>query len=126
MTIRGRVLLLLMAMATVSPARAQTPAPTPAAPAAAPTQPAPAPTGPAYVVTYFEVAPAGFSYATFKLEDGVSFLHVSVDLVDDRPNPLAELQAFLEFTGGVGERCDEPPVTSRATEIGSYEAFSPR
>ena len=73
-----------------------------------------------------EVVPAGFSYATFKLEDGVSFVHVSVDLVDDRPNPLSELQAFREFTGGVGERCDEPPVTSGATEIGSYEAFSPR
>lgn len=73
-----------------------------------------------------EAAPAGFSYATFKLEDGVSFMHVSVDLVDERPSPLSELRAFREFTAGARERCDEPPVTSAVTEIGSYEAFSPR
>jgi hypothetical protein len=73
-----------------------------------------------------EAAPAGFSYATFKLEDGVSFVHIAVDLAADRPSPLSELRAFREFTAGARERCDEPPVTTAATEVGSYAAFNPR
>ena len=103
MTIRGRVLLLLMAMATVSPARAQTPAPTPAAPAAAPTQPAPAPTGPAYIVTYFEVAPAAsrkaagllrqFADATRKEAGNVEFLALHESA---RPGRYAILEAWRD------------------------------
>lgn len=58
MTTGGRILMLLMALATISPARAQAPSAAPSPPAAAPSQPAPAPSGPAYCVTYFEVDPA--------------------------------------------------------------------
>ena len=103
MTIRGKVLLLLMAMATVSPARAQTPAPTPAAPAAAPTQPATAPTGPAYVVTYFEVAPTAsrkaagllrqFADATRKEAGNVEFLALHESA---RPGRYAILEAWRD------------------------------
>ena len=40
----------------------------------------------------------GVHYATFKLDDGVSFVHIaSIDAVDG-VNPLTELSAFKAFT----------------------------
>ena len=69
-----------------------------------------------------ECSPDGLRYATFRLEDGLSFVHVAE--VDGDVNPLTELPAFRAFTAGIGERCDEPPLTSPLTEVGSYRLFS--
>jgi hypothetical protein len=67
--------------------------------------------------------PSGLHYASFKLEDGLSFIHiVSHDAADGR-NPLTELSAFKAFVAGVRDRCDEPPVTVELSEIGSYGVF---
>ena len=63
--------------------------------------------------------PEGFNYATYKLEDGLTFMHVAI-IEDGAKNPLPGLQAFKNFTGGVNDRCDELPVVNRVTEIGSY------
>jgi hypothetical protein len=71
---------------------------------------------------YAELAehrPAGLRYATFRLEDGVSFVHIA-RVEADGGNPLQDVAAFREFTAGVRDRCDEPPVTTEMHEIGSY------
>ena len=67
--------------------------------------------------------PAGVRYASFKLEDGVSFVHIVSREVPDGRNPLSELSAFKAFAAGVRERCEEPPVTVKLNEIGSYGFF---
>ena len=54
--------------------------------------------------------PAGLRYATFVLDDGVSFVHMASSR-DDGPNPLREVAAFQAFQQDVAERCAEPPVT---------------
>ena len=65
--------------------------------------------------------PPGFHYATFRLADGVTFVHVATREGDD--NPLASSAAFAEFQSGIAERCAEPPVASDATVVGSYGVF---
>src|SRR5262245_32082330 len=48
-------------------------------------------------------SPAGLRYATFKLEDGVTFVHIA--LIDDGDgNPLGELEAFRDFTSQIEDR----------------------
>ena len=66
-------------------------------------------------------APVGLRYATFQLEDGVSFVHVAQ--TEDGQNPLTEVAAFREFQKEVGERCEEPPVVAELREVGSYRFF---
>ena len=70
---------------------------------------------------YAELAesdPGGLRYATFRLEDGVSFVHVAS--VEAEQNPLGSIAAFAEFTRDIAERCDEPPVAQDARLVGSY------
>jgi hypothetical protein len=64
--------------------------------------------------------PGGLRYATFKLADGVTFVHVASVDTDDGSNPLGKISAFAEFTRNIGERCDEPPNAQDATVVGSY------
>jgi len=64
--------------------------------------------------------PAGLSYATFKLEDGLSFVHVAETA---EQNPLASLESFRSFQAGLPERCEEPPVVSELTAVGSFHMF---
>jgi hypothetical protein len=69
---------------------------------------------------YAELArtqPDGLHYATFKLDDGVTFVHVAVHADE---NPLRQIEAFARFQAGIRDRCDEPPATSALDEIGSY------
>lgn len=66
-------------------------------------------------------APAGLRYATFQMEDGVSFVHIAQ--TEEGQNPLTEVAAFREFQKEVGERCEEPPVVAELREIGSYRFF---
>ena len=65
--------------------------------------------------------PTGFRYATFQLDDGVSFVHVSSS--EGERNPLSEVQAFARFQQGIGERCDEAPVVTELRQIGAYRVF---
>jgi hypothetical protein len=68
------------------------------------------------------VDPPGFRYATFRLEDGVSFVHLAES--DESVPPLTELAAFKEFQREIAARCDEPPVAMAADEVGSF-GFGP-
>jgi hypothetical protein len=64
--------------------------------------------------------PAGIRYASFKLNDGVSFVHIASIERPDEANVLRELSAFKAFIAEIGARCDEPPLTVDLHEIGSY------
>jgi hypothetical protein len=64
--------------------------------------------------------PDGLRYATFRLDDGVSFVHVASVETEDGHNPLSGVQAFQRFTETIGERSDERPVTVALHEVGSY------
>ena len=65
--------------------------------------------------------PEGLRYATLRLEDGVSFVHLAVNETDG--SPLTELPAFKEFQREIGDRCDEPPQVTDVREVGSYRFF---
>jgi hypothetical protein len=62
--------------------------------------------------------PDGFRYATFKLDDGVTFVHIAAQ--ETEQNPLGEVDAFQRFTADIGSRCDEPPVVVELDPVGSY------
>ena len=64
--------------------------------------------------------PEGFSYQVFRLEDGVSFVHVVTEHDVAQPDSLQEVPAFQEFVAGVGDRCDIPPLAMGATVVGAY------
>jgi len=62
--------------------------------------------------------PAGLRYATFRQDDGVSFVHVAQ--TEDGVNPLSDVEAFARFQDGIGERCEQAPTVTALHEIGSY------
>ena len=80
-----------------------------------------------YITSVFEQLnrekPPGLRYASFKLDDGVSFMHIVSLETADGSNPLSELSAFKAFTAEVRDRCAEPPVTVELQEVGSYRLF---
>jgi hypothetical protein len=67
--------------------------------------------------------PAGLRYATFQLDDGVSFIHVAIEEADSGQSPLTELAAFKEFTREIADRCEDPPQVSKVHQIGAYRSF---
>jgi hypothetical protein len=67
-----------------------------------------------------QAAPDGLRYATFALEDGVSFVHFASVDSDDGDNPLMKIAAFRAFQENIGERCDEPPHAVELRPVGSY------
>jgi hypothetical protein len=67
--------------------------------------------------------PEGLHYATFRLPDGVSFMHIVFE--SDQPGRiLGEVAAFKAFVTDIAARCDEPPVTTELTVVGSYRMGS--
>ena len=67
-----------------------------------------------------QTKPAALRYATFKLDDGVSFVHLASNESADGQSPLRGVKAFREFQEGVAERCAEPPLATELHEIGSF------
>src|SRR5262249_22723432 len=65
-----------------------------------------------------ESQPDGLRYASFRLDDGVSFVHVAV--IDGEHNPLTESAAFGKFQAGIADRCAAGPAAADATPVGSY------
>jgi hypothetical protein len=68
------------------------------------------------------VQPAGLRYASFKLADGVSFVHVA-SIETPEGNPLTALASFKAFSRDIAARCDEAPVALDAEPIGNYRVF---
>ena len=69
-----------------------------------------------------DVDPGGMKYTTYRLADGVTFVHVAHFVGTE--NPLATLPAFVEFQRELAQRCVEPPAPSEATVVGSYSRSS--
>ena len=67
-----------------------------------------------------EREPEGFTYKVFRLEDGVSFIHVVIEHDIDEPDSLQAVPAFQAFVAGIADRCDVPPVATGATIVGGY------
>ncbi|HEY7146900.1 MAG TPA: hypothetical protein VH637_21865 [Streptosporangiaceae bacterium] len=65
-----------------------------------------------------EQQPDGLRYASFRLDDGVSFVHVAV--LEGEENPLSASAAFGEFQAGIAGRCVTGPDAADATVVGSY------
>jgi hypothetical protein len=70
---------------------------------------------------YAELAardPGGLRYATFRLADGVSFVHVA--LVEGDVNPLPGMAAFQAFQANLSDRVAQGPDPQDAIIVGSY------
>ncbi len=70
-----------------------------------------------------ENKPDGLRYVSFNLDDGLSFVHIAVVETADGKNPLPETTAFQDFVSDIKDRCDEPPVATKADIVGSYRLF---
>jgi hypothetical protein len=67
-----------------------------------------------------EREPNGFTYKVFRLEDGVSFIHVLIEHEVEDSDSLQEVPAFQAFLAGIADRCDVLPVATGATLVGGY------
>jgi protein-tyrosine phosphatase len=62
----------------------------------------------------------GFTYKVFRLEDGVSFIHVAIEHDVPAPDSLQDAAAFQAFVAGIADRCEVAPVVTGATIVGSH------
>ncbi len=66
-----------------------------------------------------QLRPQGFRYATYRLEDGRTFIHIA-ERQGDRDGPLAALSTFREFQADIGDRCDWGPTVDAAEVVGRF------
>jgi len=64
-------------------------------------------------------APLGLRYATYRLADGATFVHLAT-VETPEENPLVALPSFKAFQTQLKERCVEPPVFTELSAVGSY------
>ena len=69
--------------------------------------------------------PGNIEYKVMRLDDGVSFVHVSTADTPDGSNPIPELAAFREFGKDSAARVATTPVPTAADIIGSYHPTAP-
>jgi len=69
--------------------------------------------------------PDNVEYKVLRLDDGVSFVHVSTADTPDGSNPLPELASFKEFGRDSAARVATPPVPTAADIVGSYSPARP-
>jgi hypothetical protein len=67
-----------------------------------------------------ELGATGFAYASFQLDDGVSFVHVVVEEDGEGSVSLTDVPAFREFVANIADRCEEQPVAQQATIVGAH------
>jgi hypothetical protein len=65
-----------------------------------------------------QVRPSGFRYATVRLDDGLTFVHIAES--EGADSPLRSIEAFARFTDGIADRCDLAPQTTEFEVVGSY------
>ncbi len=66
-----------------------------------------------------EIGDPGISYATFKLEDGQTFVHIALIESAEAQEVLSNSPAFEAFQENLGARCEVPPNPEPLTLIGS-------
>jgi hypothetical protein len=64
-----------------------------------------------------DAQPPGLTYATYQLEDGVSFLELLIG--ENGPAPLAASPAFQRFRSSLDARCESAPVLAELREVRS-------
>lgn len=64
--------------------------------------------------------PDGLSYTSFRLDDGVTFVHIASTTGDK--SPLDDLTAFAEFQREIRTRLAGPPEFQQATLVGRYDS----
>jgi hypothetical protein len=64
--------------------------------------------------------PGNVEYKVVRLDDGVSFVHISTADTQDGSNPLTKLSAFQDFGRDVASRVATPPVPVAADIVGAY------
>jgi hypothetical protein len=69
--------------------------------------------------------PPNIEYKVMRLNDGVSFLHISTADTPDGSNPLPQLAAFQQFGKDLAARVATPPVPTQADIVGSYFPATP-
>ena len=69
------------------------------------------------------VRPAGLRYGTFRLPDGVSFIHFASMETPAAGDALTGLASFKAFQKDIAARCVEPPVPTELTAVDSYGLF---
>ena len=66
------------------------------------------------------IAPPDVQYEVFRLDDGVTFVHLYAHDVPEGSGLLPTLPAFQAFRAGLTERCDVAPVRTPMHAVGSY------
>jgi hypothetical protein len=59
-------------------------------------------------------------YATFKLTDGQTFVHLASFASMDKQPVLTESKAFKAFQENLKDRCEIPPDPQKLDEVDSY------
>jgi hypothetical protein len=72
-----------------------------------------------------EERPDNVEYKVVRLDDGVSYVHMSSADTPDGSNPLPEMAAFKEFGRDSASRVATTPMPTAAEIIGSYHPQIP-
>jgi hypothetical protein len=65
----------------------------------------------------------GLRYTTYRLPDGVSFVHFATH--DGDSTLLTSMPAFKAFVANIKERCEEQPVSVELSTVGAYDFSAP-
>ncbi len=66
----------------------------------------------------------GLKYGTFRLDDGVTFIHIAVMETPEAGDALTSLPAFKAFQKDIKSRCVEGPEPMTLTQVESYGLFT--
>ena len=66
--------------------------------------------------------PPDMQYSAFKLDDGVTFVHVYTHESPDGGDALRALPAFQAFRAGLADRCAVAPVRTPLHAVGTYRS----
>ena len=66
----------------------------------------------------------GFTYKVFRLEDGVSFIHVWIEHDIADPDSLRVVPAFQAFIAAAQDNHEQPATFTEPELIGDYRTFA--
>jgi hypothetical protein len=67
--------------------------------------------------------PAGIRYASYRLADGLTFVHIAT-LATPNENPLVGLPSFKAFQEQLKARCVELPLVTELFAVDAFDALS--
>jgi quinol monooxygenase YgiN len=69
-------------------------------------------------------SPSGLRYATYQLDDGLSFVAFAEFDAEPGAAPHHRLASFQRYRSTLDERCQQPPAVTMLHEVGSF-GFGP-